>query len=91
MFRRLNLYLKEDYKYKVYIIPTDLSLYTIIMYHTIIILYIVFFLRPRSHEVGQIFSSFSLILVICRLVIKSAIPGDAATIRLLTKFLHVGG
>ena len=90
MFRRLNLYLKEEYK--VYIIPTDLSLYTIIMYHTIIILYIVFFLRPRSHEVGQIFSSFSLILVICRLVvIKSAIPGDAATIRLLTKFLHVGG
>jgi len=47
MFRRLNLYLKEEYK--VYIIPTDLSLYTIIMYHTIIILYIVFCLRPRSH------------------------------------------
>jgi hypothetical protein len=61
------------------------------MYYNIIILYVLYCLRPRSHWVGQKFSLVSLILVICRLVvIKSSIPGDSATLRLLTTFLHGG-
>ena len=62
------------------------------MYNNILILYFVYCLRPCSCWVGQKFCLVRPKIVIYRIVvIKSAIPGGYATVRLLTTSLNVGG